>query len=89
MNQMEKLLSSVCVASNIEEFVSILNLERTLSTKAAFYILETKELLKDPNFTENQKTNERYALNVQKMIKAHIALMMFLMSKDFIEGYKF
>lgn len=89
MNYMNKLVKSKCDAKTVLEFTTFDCLSQTLAAKASHLILDTQELMKDPEFNQKQKENERYALNVQKMIKAHIQLVMFLMSMELIQKHKF
>ena len=72
MNYMTRLVNSKCAAKDVNEFVNFESLTQTLATRASHYILETKELMMDPDFTDKQKNNERYAIQVQRMIKSHI-----------------
>ena len=69
---MNRLLKSKCPAKKIDEFIHFENLTQTLATRASFLIMQTKKLMNESNLTEKQKHNERYAVSVQKMIKAHI-----------------
>lgn len=64
MNYIPRLVKSKCIAENITEFINFQNLAQTLATRAAFYVLQAKKLMKDPNFSEKQKQNERYAICV-------------------------
>ena len=71
MNYMLHLVNSRA-ATTVNEFVNFESLTQTLAARASHYILETKELMMDPDFTDKQKNNERYAIQVQRMIKSHI-----------------
>jgi len=62
MNYMDRLINSKCAAKDVKEFVNLENLTQTMATRASFYILECKELMRDPEFTEKKKNNERYAI---------------------------
>lgn len=86
---MNKLVKSKCDAKSVLEFTTFDCLSQTLACKASYLILDTQELMKDESLKTNEKENERYALNVQKMIKAHIQLVMFLMSMELIQKQKF
>ena len=84
MNYMNRLLNSKCPAKTIDEFINFENLTQTLATRDSFLIMQTKKLMSESTLTEKQKHNERYAVSVQKMIKAHIQLVMYLMAKEYI-----
>ena len=81
---MNRLLNSKCPAKTIDEFIHFENLTQTLATRASFLIMQTKKLMSESDLTEKQKHNERYAVSVQKMIKAHIQLVMYLMAKEYV-----
>jgi len=89
MNYTPRLVKSKCIAENVEDFVNFGNLTQTMATRAAFYIMQAKKLLKNPNYTEKQKHNEKYAIAVQRMIKAHIAHVMYQMARTYIKGHEF
>lgn len=89
MNYMPRLLNAKCAAKTVDEFIIFENITQTLATRASFYIMQTKKLMEDPEFTVKQKNNERYAINVQRMIKAHMQLVCFLMAKEYIQKHKF
>ena len=89
MNYMTRLINSKCTATTPNEFIIFENLTQTLATRASFYILQCKEMMKDLNFTELQKSNERYAIAVQKMVRTHIQLVMYLMAKEMVDKHRF
>lgn len=86
---MNKLVKSKCDAKTVLDFTTFDCLSQTMACKASYLILDTQELMKDPDFDQKQKDNERYALNVQKMTKAHIQFVIFLMSMELINKHKF
>ena len=60
-----------------------------MATRACFYINQTVALFKASKLTESEKANERYALNVQRMVKSHIHLVVYLMAKEYVSNHEF
>lgn len=84
LNELPLLLKSPCLAKTEDEFLTFGNLTRTLSTRACFYVNQTTKLFKDSKLTETEKANERYSLNVQRMVKSHIHFVVYQMAKEYV-----
>ena len=69
-----------CDATTVDEFLSLDNLNNCLSVKAVFHIKEVADLIKDSKVEHKTWMNEMVAVDVEKMIRAHLVLTMFLSS---------
>ena len=83
------LVNSKCTAKTVNEFLEINNLVRTLAVRSAFYIKQTSNLLKTSDLDVKAKLNEKYALNVQRMVKCHITYVMTNFAIEYVDKYKF
>lgn len=74
INKINKLLELRCTATSVDEFLSLENLNNCLSVRAVFHIKEVAELIKDSKVDEKIWMNEMFAVDIEKMIRAHLIL---------------
>ena len=80
INKINELLELRCDATTVDEFLSLDNLNNCLSVKAVFHIKEVADLIKDSKVEQKTWMNEMVAVDVEKMIRAHLVLTMFVSS---------
>ena len=85
----EKLLNSTCPAKTVDDFLDLDMIERSLITRAAAYVSQTTELFRESKASLNEKNNDLFALDVDRMIKAHMIYQMFLMMRDRMNKWEF
>ena len=92
INKINKLLELRCKATTVEEFLSFDNLSKCLSLRAVFHIKEVLEMIKDSKekgIEEKVWMNELYALDVEKMTRAHLVYLMFSSSRQVLAEHEF
>ena len=85
----DRLLSSKCAATTVDEFLDLDILERTLATRAAIYIKQTMEVMESSKADSKAKMNEIFALEIDKMTTMHMIYYMFHMTRERITKYDF
>ena len=89
LNETEALCSSKSEARNPEDFITWDHLTKALTTRAAYFIRETRNLMKSDNSDKKTQENEVYALELQILAKYHLNYVLFEMAKKRVTTHKF
>ena len=89
LNEMPNIMNLKSTASTVDEFLSWDHLVKTMATRSLVLVAQTSKLLTESTQSSKTKTNELFALEVQKMAKTHLCYILFIMTKSRIETYPF
>jgi len=84
LNNVDSLLSTKCAAKTIEQMSDLNILQEALQVRSAYYANETFKKLNSSNASENEKTNNLFAVDIISMTRAHILYVTFKNFKDAI-----
>ena len=89
LNEMPNVMSLKSTATTVDEFLSWDHLVKTMATRSLFLVAQTSKLLTESTESSKTKTNELFAMEVQKMVRTHLCYILFIMTKHRIETYPF
>ena len=89
LNEMPNVMSMKCTAKTVDEFLSWDHLVKTMATRSLYLVYSTAKLMTESTLSSKTKTNELYAMEVEKMIRAHLHYIFFMMTKKRVQTYPF
>lgn len=89
MNDSQKFLQLKCKASSTEDFLKTENLLECLQVRACFHIAQVHAAIKASGVSQNIWMNELIAVDLERMIRAHLILLMYQGSLQVLAGHKF
>lgn len=89
LNDLDKLVATKCNATKVEEFTQLDTLTLALSVRAAYYIKQTTELMNASTADRRTQNNDLFAIQTQRMMRAHIQYLMCLMARNFVDKHEF
>jgi len=84
INHTEELITSKLTAKTVEEFLSDDNILKCMQVRSAYHLKFVHETLKQSTATKSEKQNDLYALEIEKMTRVHLELMLYTLSLEFI-----
>lgn len=89
LNEMPNIMNTKSSARTVDEFLSWDHLEKTMATRSLCNVYQTSKLMNESTESSKTKTNELFAMEVQKMVKAHLIYILFTMTKYRVQSYAF
>ena len=78
-----------CTAKTVDEFLSFENLTNCLTIRAVYHVQDVAKLISESKSSLKVWMNELFALDIEKMIRAHLIFLMFQSSRQLVSGYNF
>ena len=89
INDVANVMNMKNEATTVDQFLKWDNLERAMAVRSLYLIGYTAKLHKDSKESSKTKTNELFAMEVQKMVKTHLAYILFKMSRERFDEHQF
>jgi len=89
LNNLKELLSCKSEAKTAEDAQTLEYLELCLQVRACYHLDTTYTLLQESNATASEKTNDIFAIEVERASRNHICYMMFSLTIDAFKAKQF
>lgn len=89
INKIPELLSSKSQAKTIEDVLNLDYLEHVLKVRSAFHLETTYNMLGESKASKQEKTNDLFATDIQRMSHHHIIFIMFSLTRDAMKANTF